>query len=226
MTRNATRCPGYQVKSTSRRDFLWQVGGGLGGVALASLLNDGGLLTPSAHAKAMDPLAVKSPHYAPKAKAVIQIFCPGGLSHVDTWDYKPELEQRTGKPFDTTGELEFFASKPGNCQGSFWKFRQHGECGRWISDLFPRLATCVDDMAFIHSMTNKTALHGPACFMMNSGFTMPGFPAMGAWVTYGLGTETQNLPSFVVLPDVRAYRRVARSTGARDSSRPSTRQPP
>jgi len=199
---NTNRCPGYAVRTGSRRDFLWQLGGGLGGIALSSLLKDGGRLGAPAHA-ATDSMALRPAHHAPKAKAVIQIFCPGGLSHVDTWDYKPELEKRTGKPFDTTGELEFFASKPGNCQGSFWKFRQHGECGKWMSDLFPKLSTCVDDMAFIHSMTNKTALHGPACFMMNSGFTMPGFPAMGAWVTYGLGTETQNLPSFVVLPDVR-----------------------
>ena len=193
-------CPGYAVKTGTRRDFLWQLGGGLGGVALASLLKDGGLLGNAT--AATDTMALRPSHHAPKAKAVIQIFCPGGLSHVDTWDYKPVLEARSGKPFDTTGELEFFASKPGNCQGSFWKFRQHGECGKWMSDLFPKLATCVDDMAFIHSMTNKTALHGPACFMMNSGFTMPGFPAMGSWVTYGLGTETQNLPSFVVLPNI------------------------
>lgn len=197
-------CPGYQVRHGSRREFLWKLGGGLGGVALASLLNDGGYLGVPAHAAAPgDPLAARPPHHAPRAKAVIQIFCPGGISHVDTWDYKPELEKRTGKPFDPTGELEFFASRPGNCQGSYWPFRQHGECGKWMSDLFPNLATCVDDMAFVHSMTSKTALHGPACFMMNTGFTMAGFPAMGAWVTYGLGSESRNLPSFVVLPDVR-----------------------
>ena len=192
-------CPGHQIHHGTRREFLWKLGGGLGGVALTSLLNDGGYLS----AAPSDPLGARPPHYAPKAKAVIQIFCPGGLSQVDTWDYKPELERRTGQPFDPTGKLEFFASKPGNCQGSFWKFRQHGECGKWISDLFPHLATCVDDMAFVHSMTSKTALHGPACFMMNTGFTMPGFPSMGAWVTYGLGSESRNLPSFVVLPDVR-----------------------
>ena len=193
------RCPGYQIHHGTRREFLWKLGGGLGGIALSSLLNDGGYLS----AAPSDPLGARPPHYAPKARAVIQIFCPGGLSQVDTWDYKPELERRNGQPFDPTGELEFFASKPGNCQGSYWKFRQHGECGKWISDLFPHLATCVDDMAFVHSMTSKTALHGPACFMMNTGFTMPGFPSMGAWVTYGLGSESRNLPSFVVLPDPR-----------------------
>lgn len=179
----------------SRRDFLWELGGGFGGVALATLMND-------AHA-ATNPLAPKTGHYPAKAKAVIQIFCPGGLSHVDTWDYKPELEKRQGKPFDPEGKLEFFASKPGNCQQSWWPFRQHGQCGRWISDLFPKLAQRVDDMAFIHSMQSKSALHGPAMFMANSGFILPGFPSMGAWVTYGLGSECENLPAFVVLPDPR-----------------------
>ncbi len=178
-----------------RRDFLWELGGGLGGVALAAMLN-------AAHA-ATNPLAPKNGHHPAKAKAVIQIFCPGGLSHVDTWDYKPELEKRQGKPFDPDGKLQFFASKPGNCQQSWWSFRQHGECGRWISDLFPKLAQRVDDMAFIHSMQSKSALHGPAMFMANSGFILPGFPSMGAWVTYGLGSESEDVPAFVVLPDPR-----------------------
>ncbi len=194
---DSTYCPGHAPTATSRREFLSRVGGGFAGAALAAMAADSATAAPG-HA-----LMARPPHFAPKAKAVIHIFCPGGLSHVDTWDYKPVLEARSGKPFDPTGELQFFASKPGNCQGSYWKFRQHGECGKWMSDLFPNLAKRVDDMAFIHSMTNKTALHGPACFMMNTGFTIPGFPAMGAWVTYGLGSETQNLPSFVVLPDVR-----------------------
>ena len=140
---------------------------------------------------------------APRAKAVIQIFCSGGLSHVDTWDYKPELERRAGTPFDPGGRLQFFASKPGNCRPGFWQFRRHGQSGLWLSDLLPRLATCIDDIAFIYSMQSKTALHGPGNFMMNTGQTLPGFPSMGAWVTYGLGCETNNLPAFVVLPDVR-----------------------
>lgn len=149
------------------------------------------------------PLTGRPPASPAKARAVIQIFCPGGLSHVDSWDYKPGLARRQGKPFDTDGSVQFFASKPGNCQGSYWPFRQHGQCGRWISDLFPRLAGCVDDMAFIHSMQSKSALHGPAMFMANTGFILPGFPSMGAWVTYGLGSESADLPAFVVLPDPR-----------------------
>ncbi len=176
----------------SRRNFLQH----FSGAALASLLHR------DAQAAA-NPLSPRSTHHAAKAKAVIQIFCPGGLSHVDTWDYKPELAKRQGKPFDPDGKMQFFASKPGNCQGSWWPFRQHGECGRWISDLFPKLAQRVDEMAFIHSMQSKSALHGPAMFMANSGFIQPGFPSMGAWVTYGLGSLSDDLPAFVVLPDPR-----------------------
>ena len=185
----------------SRRNFLWELGGGLGGVALTALLAEE--QAHAATAAGTNPLAAKSPMFPAKSKAVIQIFCPGGLSHLDTFDYKPELEKRAGTPFDPTGKVQFFASKPGNCTPSFWKFRQHGECGRWVSDLFPRLATQVDEMAFIHSMQSKTALHGPAMFMANSGFIVPGFPSMGAWVTYGLGSVAEDLPAFVVLPDPR-----------------------
>lgn len=172
----------------SRRNFLRSAGGGLGGLALATLLAE----QSSAQI-----------HHPAKARRVIQIFCPGGMSQVDTFDYKPELEKRAGQPFDPDGTLQFFASKPGNCQPSHWRFRQHGQSGLWVSDLFPKLASCVDDMAFIYSMQSKTALHGPACFMMNTGFTLPGFPSMGAWVTYGLGSEAEELPAFVVLPDPR-----------------------
>ena len=182
----------------TRRNFLWELGGGLGGVALSALLAE-----EQARAAASSPLAAKPPMFPAKAKAVIQIFCPGGLSHLDTFDHKPELERRAGTPFDTTGQLQFFASKPGNCQPSFWNFRQHGGCGRWVSDLLPGLATHVDEMAFIHSMQSKTGLHGPAMFMANSGFILPGFPSMGAWVTYGLGSVAEDLPAFVVLPDPR-----------------------
>ena len=182
-------------RMVGRRDFLWELGGGLGGVALAAMLNEA--------QAAPAPTGRSGLHHAAKAKAVIQIFCPGGLSHVDSWDHKPELTKRQGKPFDADGKVQFFASKPGNCQGSYWPFRQHGQSGRWISDLFPKLAGKVDEMAFVHSMQSKSALHGPAMFMANSGFILPGFPSMGAWVTYGLGSESADLPSFVVLPDPR-----------------------
>jgi hypothetical protein len=177
-----------QLTHGSRRSFLNATAAGFGGLALTTMLATDGQADV---------------HHAPRARRVIQIFCPGGMSQVDTFDYKPELEARAGTPFDTDGSLQFFASKPGNCQPGHWKFRQHGQSGLWISDLFPKLATCVDDMAFIYSMHSKTALHGPACFMMNTGFTLPGFPSMGSWVTYGLGSEAEDLPEFVVLPDPR-----------------------
>ncbi|HIE99152.1 MAG TPA: DUF1501 domain-containing protein [Planctomycetes bacterium] len=174
--------PGTDV--LSRRRALQLAGGGFAATAFDSMLSAG-----------------ESPHHQPKATRVIQIFCPGGMSQVDTFDYKPELQRRAGQPFDPDGKLQFFASKPGNCQPGFWRFRQHGESGRWISSLFPGLARHVDEMAFIYSMHSKSALHGPGCFMMNTGFTLPGFPSMGSWVTYGLGSESNDLPSFVVLPD-------------------------
>ncbi len=153
--------------------------------------------------KRASPLAARPGHFGPKAKHVIVLFCAGAVSQVDTYDYKPELIKRAGTPFDTTGKLEFFATKPGNCVPSYWPFRQHGQSGRWMSDLLPNLAGCVDDMAFVYSMQSKSAVHAPAMFMMNTGFIQPGFPSMGAWTVYGLGSESEELPAFVVLPDGR-----------------------
>ncbi len=187
--------PHYLRQTLNRRQLLSAAAGGFGWLAARAMLHD--------EARAADTAALPAPHHPPRAKAVIQIFCPGGMSQVDTFDHKPELIRRAGTPFDADGNLEFFASKPGNCQPSFWKFRQHGQAGLWVSDLLPKLATCVDDIAFLYSMHSKTALHGPGCFMMNTGFTLPGFPSMGSWVTYGLGCESENLPAFVVLPDAR-----------------------
>lgn len=190
------------MNSSSRRQFLWNAGGGLGGLALGALLQRDGLLADEP-ARPNNPLAVRPAHFPATAVNVIQIFCPGGLSHVDTWDYKPELDRKHGQPFDPELGKQTFAGVAGNYARSFWKFRQHGDCGRWLSDLFPRLAGHVDDLAFVYSMQSKSALHGPAMFMANSGFIRPGFPSMGAWVTYGLGSESDNLPAFVVLPDPR-----------------------
>lgn len=187
---------------SSRRDFLWNLGGGLGGVALAALLADDRLLGAEA-AALQNPLARKPPMFAAKATRVIQIFCPGGMSHIDTWDYKPALEKHHGEAFDAELGKQTFTGTAGNYAKSHWTFRQQGACGRWISDLFPKFAGHVDEVAFIHSMQSKSALHGPAMFMANSGFIRPGFPCMGAWVTYGLGSESENLPAFVVLPDTR-----------------------
>ena len=181
----------------SRRDWLKNTGTGLGIYALSNLLRN-----DDTHAE--EHLSNKrEPHHPPRAKHVIEIFCPGGMSHVDTWDYKPELERLHGTPFDPELGKQTFAGVAGKHAKSFWPFKQHGQSGRWISDLFPNLAQHVDDLAFIYSMQSKSALHGPAMFMMNSGFIQPGFPSMGSWVTYALGSESENLPEFVVLPDPR-----------------------
>lgn len=190
------------LHNIDRRQLLWGTGSGVGALALASLLGEESLASERA-STAATPLRSKPPHFAPRATRVIEIFCPGGLSHVDTWDYKPELERQHGQTFDAELGKQTFAGVTGKFAKSFWQFRQHGQSGRWMSELFPKLASHVDDMAFIHSMQNKSALHGPAMFMMNTGFVQPGFPTMGAWVTYGLGSEADNLPAFVVLPDPR-----------------------
>ncbi len=183
------------MQRPSRREFLWQLGGGLGGVALLDMM------TRERVAAATSGL----PHHPPRAKRVIQLFMSGGASQVDTFDYKPELIKRHEQPFDVGEKLELFQSDPGTFFKSPWEWRQYGESGKWMSDLVPHLATCVDDIAFIPSMVAKTNVHGPATFMQNSGFVLPGFPSMGAWVTYGLGTLTDDLPSFVVLPDSRGF---------------------
>lgn len=184
----------------TRRHFLTQAAGGLGAIALAALLADEAKAAP-----------LWSPRYRDgengvgkipaRAKRVIQIFCCGGVSHIDTFDYKPELIKHHGqeckKTFDT-----FFA-QPGNLMKSPFEFRQHGKSGRWVSSLLPHLAEKVDDITFLCSMKAKSANHTPATFQMNSGFTLNGFPCLGAWLSYGLGTINHDLPAFVVLPDPR-----------------------
>src|SRR5262249_17422255 len=173
------------LAALERREWLWQAGGGLGGIALAWLLERE---TARAEATARKPV----PEFRPKAKRVGQLFMAGAGSQVDTFDYKPELIQRHGAKFDPGGRVELFQSAPGACMQSPWKWRQHGQCGKYVSDLVPNLATCVDDICFIHSMVAKSNVHGPATFMQNSGFVLPGFPSMGAWVRYGLGSLNDN----------------------------------
>jgi hypothetical protein len=186
----------------SRRDFLWHFGGGLGGIAFAQLLAEAGELpgAPKPRAEFNGGL-----HHTAKVKRVIQLFMNGGVSQPDTFDYKPELEKRHGKPFDPgTGEkVEGVTSTPGNLMKSPFPFKQHGQCGRWVSSVFPHLATQVDRIAFLMAVASKTNVHGPASYMMNTGFMLPGFPCMGAWLSYGLGRLSDNLPTFVVLPDAR-----------------------
>lgn len=193
----------HSPRLVDRRGFLWTAGGGFGGMALSALLADERPV--SAGEQNRPDLGERFPQFPPKAKQVIQIFVSGAMSQIDTFDYKPELAKWAGKEFEPGGKVELFESVPGKVQPSYWPFERRGECGRWVSSLFPHLGTCVDDLCFIHSMNSKSNVHGPALFMMNSGFVLPGFPSMGSWVTYGLGTENRNLPAFVVLPDPRGF---------------------
>jgi hypothetical protein len=191
--------------------MLWQAGGGLGGIALACLLAEDGAAAPNAQGSTLsarageDARAPRAQRPTPKAKRVVQLFMSGAASQVDTFDYKPELVRRAGQRFDPGGKVELFQSDPGVVMPSPWEWKQHGECGRWVSGLFPNLAGCVDDMAFIFSMMSKSNVHGPATFMQSTGFVLPGFPAAGAWISYGLGSLNENLPAFVVLPDPRGF---------------------
>ncbi len=191
-----------KTRPSSRREFLWHLGGGLGGIALSQLLTEGGLLAREAESGRP---TVEGLHHPPKARRVVQFFMSGAASQCDTFDYKPELIKRDGQAFDPGEKVELFQSSPGNCMASPWAWKQYGQCGKWMSDLVPHLATCVDDIAFVHSMVSKSNVHGPATFMQNSGFVLPGFPSMGAWISYGLGSMTDNLPTFVVLPDARGF---------------------
>lgn len=180
-----------------RRGFLGQMGTGLGSIALACLLME------DARAEAANPVAPRPPHFTPKAKRVIQIFCPGAVSQIDTFEYKPELQKRHGQPLPGLSGVSSFQGGNGNLMGSPWSWRRHGQCGKWVSDLLPHLAEKVDEIAFVHSLTAKSNTHGPAMLQMNTGFVVDGFPSMGAWVTYALGTTNQDLPAFVAIPDRR-----------------------
>ena len=180
----------------TRRHWLQKSGAGLGGLGLASLLADEGLLGTD------DPLAPKKGHFGGRAKSVIWLFINGGPSQVDTWDYKPELEKMDGKELEgfdkNTG---FFANAVGPLMKSPFEFTPRGECGKMVSSIFPKLGEHVDKMAFIHSGHTDSNNHSPALFMMNTGQPRMGLPCVGSWVTYGLGSESRDLPAFVVMSD-------------------------
>ncbi|MDH3585014.1 MAG: DUF1501 domain-containing protein [Phycisphaerae bacterium] len=195
----------------TRRHLLERAGCGFGLLGLTGLLADEGLLESTASAvglgsRSLNPMAAAPAHFAAKAKRVIWIFVNGGPSHVDTWDYKPALTKWAGKSmkqFDagfknTTG---FFKNSVGNLMPSPFKFRPRGESGKMVSDLFPHLGEHVDKMAFVHSGHTESNNHSPALFMMNTGMPRMGFPCVGSWVAYGLGSESRNLPGFVVMSD-------------------------
>jgi hypothetical protein len=167
--------------STNRRQLIHS----LAAVALADLLRGG------------------APHFAPKAKRVLQIFCPGGVSHLDTFDYKPELAKRSGQPMPGAEKEVSFQGANGNLMGSPWKFVPRGASGKMMTEMLPHLGGFADEMAFIHSMTSRSNTHGPACVAMNTGFVFEGFPSAGAWTSYALGSMNDNLPAYVAIPDIR-----------------------
>jgi hypothetical protein len=189
----------------SRRGFLSDAFSGLAGIGLASLLRSellAGDKMNAANTAAWQPGRGMS-QFPAKAKRVLQIFCPGGASHIDLWDYKPALEKYHGTPLPGAEQFVSFQGKNGNLMKSPWPFRPAGQGGKMISSLLPHLARHVDEMAFIHSMQSKTNTHGPGCVFMNTGAIFEGFPAAGAWIGFALGSENENLPTYVAIPDIR-----------------------
>ncbi len=189
----------------TRREFLWDSGAKFPGMALAGMLAADGALGAAESTKPssslLNPMAVKKPMFPAKAKSVIFVFCYGGPSHIDTFDYKPYLVGKDNKmvPIKTFGRGG--KRNEGRIVEPRWKFKQYGKSGKWVSDLFPHVATCVDDIAFVQSMYAESPIHGSALLMMNSGRLLSGNPCIGSWVTYGLGSENENLPGFVVMLD-------------------------
>jgi hypothetical protein len=194
-----------------RRRFLGDAGLGLGAIALTHLLSRQGLLGASVSGgepirPEIDPgrpYAPRAPHLPPRAKNVLVIFCSGACSQLDTFDYKPELIRRHGQPMPGSGKLITFQGEQGALTRSPWEFRPRGQSGKWISDLLPHLGGLADDLCFLHGMKGKTNTHGPGENFMSTGSTLDGFPSLGAWLTYALGSEDQTLPAYVAIPDPR-----------------------
>ncbi len=193
-----------------RRQFL-DSGIGLGAIALHHLLSRQDPQPASIAGKpplrpAIDPgrpYAPRPPHFAPRAKNVVVIFCSGAVSHLDTFDYKPELIRRHGQPLPGNEKLITFQGEQGALTQSPWPFRPRGQSGKMISELLPHLATLADELCFVHSMQGKTNTHGPGENFLSTGQTLDGFPSLGAWVTYALGSADQSLPAYVAIPDPR-----------------------
>jgi hypothetical protein len=192
------RCTGYDTP-LSRRDLLSRFGTGLSGIALAALAAREAAAAP-ASGDAVDP----TPHHCPRAKRAIQIFLQGGLSQVDSFDYRPDLVKYHGQSIPGGARPEAFMGQVGLLHRPHWEFRQRGQSGLWISELFPEIAALADELTLIRSMHAGTGNHTPATYEANSGFRTLGFPCAGAWISYGLGSEADNLPALVVLPDSRS----------------------
>ncbi|MBG88911.1 MAG: sulfatase [Verrucomicrobiales bacterium] len=190
----------------NRRTFLSDSACGLSGIALASLLQESGLLGASPIRPKIDsgqPFAPRDTHFSGRAKNVLVIFCSGACSHVDTFEFKPELLKRHGQPMPGAEGLKTFQGDQGNLTRSPWEFHPRGQSGKMVSNLVPMLGDMADEMCFVHSLTGKTNTHGPGENFMSTGYTLDGFPSMGAWVTWALGSENSNLPAYVAIPDPR-----------------------
>ncbi len=195
-TSNTNRTP-LETGQTgpSRRDFLGNVYTAMMGLGFAELL--------SGEAVATNPLPLGQPHFPAKAKRVLQIFCPGAASHMDLWDHKPALAQYHGKPLPGEETLVSFQGKNGNLMQSPWPFGPPGESGKQITSMLPHMQKHVDRIAFLHAMQSKSNTHGPGCIFMNTGHASEGFPSAGAWLSYALGSENDNLPTYVAISDIR-----------------------
>ena len=190
----------------SRRDFLFRAGEGISGVALAAMLQQDGLLAAGGACDAegvVSPTAPQDPHFKPRAKAVISLFMSGGVSHVDTFDHKPMLEKHHGEPLTGKGRVRVRQGYPGPLMRSPFEFQRHGKSGKLVSNLFPHMGSMVDDLAFVHSCQGRSNDHVLAHYEWNTGSVLMGHPSVGSWVTYGLGSENQSLPGFVVVYDHR-----------------------
>lgn len=198
----------FRNRIVARRELLGLGGMGLGGLALTSLLaSDRPPIRPVIDSER--PYAARPPHFVPRARRVLMVFCTGALSHVDSFDYKPELLKRHDTPMPGQDRLVTFQGENGNLIKPLWEFRPRGQSGKMTSELLPCLGELADELCFIHSMTGKSNTHGPAESQMSTGYILDGFPSMGAWVTYALGSEGQNLPAYVAIPDPRGVPQIS-----------------
>ncbi|MEZ6139082.1 MAG: DUF1501 domain-containing protein [Zavarzinella sp.] len=184
-----------------RRDFLQNGATALAAMAALDLLNKDAR-SAEVRIDPSRPYAPRKPHFEPKATQVLMIFCAGAVSQLETWDYKPELIKQDGKPLKD-GPAVTFQGPAGDLARPQYTFRQRGQTGKWVSDMIPHLAELTDDIAFVHSLTSKSNTHGPAENFVSTGFVQDGFPSVGSWASYALGSENQNLPAYVAIPDPR-----------------------
>ena len=186
-------------RPANRREFLAQFGGGLGGIALAAMFAQ----ENARGAETVTTAIVPRTHHKPRAKRVVQMFMAGAASHIDLFDFKPDLIKHHGKPSDFGEHVEAFQNGLGPWLQPVWKFQPYGKCGKQLGEPVAELGKVVDDIAFIHNVVGKTGVHSQGTLLQATGFNRPGFPSMGSWLSYGLGSMNENLPTFVVLPDHR-----------------------